>query len=48
MPITEEMVFEKLKNVLDPELFVNIVDLGLIYEIKFDPPKEEALEKTPL
>jgi metal-sulfur cluster biosynthetic enzyme len=47
MPITEEMVFEKLKNVLDPELFVNIVDLGLIYEIKFDPPKEEALEKTP-
>ncbi|MDP7266961.1 MAG: metal-sulfur cluster assembly factor [Pirellulales bacterium] len=47
MPITEEMVFEKLKNVLDPELFVNIVDLGLIYEIKFDPPKEETCEETP-
>jgi metal-sulfur cluster biosynthetic enzyme len=31
MPITEEQVRETLKEVIDPELFVNIVDLGLIY-----------------
>ena len=29
----EQAVREKLKNVLDPELGVSIVDLGLIYEI---------------
>lgn len=31
MAITEDGVMEALKNVIDPELFVNIVDLGLIY-----------------
>jgi metal-sulfur cluster biosynthetic enzyme len=36
MAITEDAVLEKLKNVIDPELFVNIVDLGLIYEIKLN------------
>jgi len=30
----EEKVLEKLKKVIDPELGVNIVDLGLIYKIK--------------
>ena len=35
MALTQDMVLEKLKNVIDPELFVNIVDLGLIYEIQF-------------
>lgn len=32
--ITEEKVIERLKEVLDPELHINIVDLGLIYEVK--------------
>jgi metal-sulfur cluster biosynthetic enzyme len=36
MPVAEDAVREALKNVIDPELFVNIVDLGLIYEIKVD------------
>ena len=31
--ISQDAVLEKLKNVIDPELFVNIVDVGLIYEI---------------
>ena len=31
MPIAEDTVREALKQVIDPELFVNIVDLGLIY-----------------
>jgi ribonucleoside-diphosphate reductase alpha chain len=34
MAIAEDTVREALKQVIDPELFVNIVDLGLIYEIK--------------
>jgi metal-sulfur cluster biosynthetic enzyme len=31
--ITEERVMEVLKEVCDPELGINIVDLGLIYKI---------------
>lgn len=33
MPINEDTVREALKQVVDPELFVNIVDLGLIYTV---------------
>jgi metal-sulfur cluster biosynthetic enzyme len=33
MPIEEDKVREALKQVIDPELFVNIVDLGLIYDV---------------
>jgi len=33
MPIAEESVFAALRQVYDPELLVNIVDLGLIYEV---------------
>ncbi|MCH7751106.1 MAG: metal-sulfur cluster assembly factor [Planctomycetes bacterium] len=36
MPVAEDKVREALKQVIDPELFVNIVDLGLIYEIKIN------------
>ena len=38
---TEDQVREELKRVIDPELFVNVVDLGLIYEINV-APREEA------
>ena len=30
----EKEVFEALKNVIDPELGVSLVDLGLIYPVK--------------
>jgi metal-sulfur cluster biosynthetic enzyme len=40
MPVAEDNVREELKKVIDPELFVNIVDLGLIYEIKIDETEE--------
>lgn len=33
MPLSEDKVREELKKVIDPELFVNIVDLGLIYNV---------------
>ena len=31
--ITSKLVEEKLKNVIDPELNIDIVSLGLIYEV---------------
>jgi len=40
MAIAEDTVREALKQVIDPELFVNIVDLGLIYEIKITETDE--------
>ena len=43
MAISEEAVFEALKNVIDPELFVNIVDLGLIYEVTLSEGEEEKI-----
>jgi len=32
--ISEEQVYEALRNCYDPEIPVNLVDLGLIYDIK--------------
>jgi metal-sulfur cluster biosynthetic enzyme len=34
MPIDQTAVIEKLKECYDPEIKVNIYDLGLIYELK--------------
>jgi FeS assembly SUF system protein len=32
--VTQEDVLEALKTVYDPEIPINVVDLGLIYEVK--------------
>lgn len=37
--ITKELVLEYLKEVIDPELNINIVDLGLIYDVLIDEKK---------
>lgn len=37
--VTEAQVREALERVYDPEIPVNIVDLGLIYEIKIEEGK---------
>lgn len=37
MPLHEDHVREALKKVIDPELFVNIVDLGLVYLVEVKP-----------
>jgi len=36
-PLCEDSVREMLKEVKDPELFVNIVDLGLVYGVTLGP-----------
>jgi metal-sulfur cluster biosynthetic enzyme len=46
MTIAEDTVREALKQVIDPELFVNIVDLGLIYEVKIDEPADDKSNVT--
>lgn len=37
MAITQDDILSALKQCYDPEIPVNIVDLGLIYDIRFDP-----------
>ena len=39
--VTETDVMSALKQVYDPEIPVNIVDLGLIYGMKFEPAPED-------
>jgi metal-sulfur cluster biosynthetic enzyme len=42
MALSEDAVRETLKQVVDPELFVNIIDLGLVYVVDL----QEAEDKT--
>ena len=46
MAVSEDAVLEALKNVIDPELFVNIVDLGLIYEVVVNDEAEVFVRFT--
>jgi len=41
----EMMVIEKLKEVFDPEIPVNIYELGLIYEVQVYPPLNNVFIK---
>ena len=44
--VTEDEVLSALKQCYDPEIPVNIVDLGLIYGVRFDPAPEEKQDVT--
>lgn len=41
--ITKDQVYEKLKTVMDPELFIDIVSLGLIYEVEIQENKVRVI-----
>lgn len=41
--ITEEAVKAQLKKVMDPELGISIVDVGLIYEVRVEKNKIHVL-----
>lgn len=43
---TRDAVTEALKNVYDPELGINIVDLGLVYEVKVGDAGDVDIEYT--
>ena len=36
MAVTGEDVIEAMKDVIDPELGINVVDLGLVYGVTVD------------
>jgi metal-sulfur cluster biosynthetic enzyme len=42
----KEKIYELLKEIIDPELGVNIVDLGLVYNVFFTPGKSIEVEMT--
>lgn len=42
-PALFDQVEEGLKNVIDPELGVNIVDLGLIYDLAWDDESDALI-----
>jgi len=44
--ITEQDVLSALKSCYDPEIPVNIVDLGLIYTVRFEPLPEDKQDVT--
>lgn len=43
---TEEEVLEAMKDVVDPELMVNVVDLGLVYGATVDDEGNVTLDMT--
>ena len=43
---TEEEIVKVLKTVYDPEIPVNIYDLGLIYKVDIDDDKNVVLDMT--
>ena len=44
--ITEEQVVEALRDVYDPEIPINVYDLGLIYGIQISDENDIAVEMT--
>lgn len=42
----KEEVLEALKDVVDPELGINIVDLGLVYDVVIDSSNTATLDMT--
>ena len=44
--VTQDEVMSALKQCYDPEIPVNIVDLGLIYGVRLDPASDDQQDVT--
>jgi len=44
--LTEERIMDAITEVIDPELHINIVDLGLIYDVKINEENEVHVVMT--
>jgi len=42
----EERIYDQLRQVIDPELNINVVDLGLIYEVSISENQEVIITMT--
>ncbi len=43
---TVEDINEAMKDVVDPELGINVVDLGLVYDVEVDPANNATIDLT--
>ncbi len=43
---TQDELFEALKDVVDPELGINVVDLGLIYDLHLESDRSVTIDMT--
>ena len=46
MPVRVDDVWDKLRNCYDPEIPLNIVDLGLIYKVEVENEGDVTVEMT--
>ena len=46
MSATDEQVIEAMKDVVDPELGINVVDLGLVYGVSVDDANIATVDMT--
>jgi metal-sulfur cluster biosynthetic enzyme len=46
MTVSREEVTEAMKDVVDPELGINVVDLGLVYDVHLDESTNVVLDMT--
>ncbi len=46
MAVTDDDVMEAMKDVIDPELGINVVDLGLVYGVSVDEHNTATVDMT--
>jgi metal-sulfur cluster biosynthetic enzyme len=44
--VSDEDILEAMRDVVDPELGINVVDLGLVYGVNLDPSSNLVLDMT--